>query len=202
MRREHPKVLIIDHYDNLINQIDIYIENLLASIDDKQLTSAPKSYDKKRWQEADDDDSEEREDNEKSTCFIPSLESPYTASFARDELNNSIEDEIAAKVMPDATTLKNYVNIIRAKAIDEISKTRDENLKQLESNAQRGDDIDESEWGEFVENLFTPKFCFLLPINNIGYSDDSIQPRNLSFIKLYTIVVDFYLSPYEIDLLK
>jgi hypothetical protein len=95
-----------------------------------------------------------------------------------------------------STRIRDYLNQVRSKAIEEANLARKANLASYELNKdnQRLNQVRSIE--EMRRVLFKDKFCFVL---QIGYFNTE-SAINLS--NIYTISTDFYLDQNKIKLLK
>lgn len=166
-----PKMLIVDYYDDLIRDIDIYTEELLEKYSEDDLLTIEA---KPKPQKLDLSDE-----------FV-FFKNPYKIEYKNDLMIN---------VTQGSTKIHEYLNLVRSKAIEEINKAKDENLQRYEIKKDKYKidraDLTEKKVEEMRKELFEEKFCFLVRIDNIFYE------KNNNLFKLYTIVTDFYLDQYE-----
>ena len=163
-----PKMLIVDYYDDLIRDIDIYTEELLEKYSQDDLLTIEA---KPRPEKLDFCDE-----------FV-FFKNPYRIEY---------ENDLKINVTQGSTKIHEYLNLVRSKAIEEINKAKEENLQRYEINKERNKiDRTEEKVEEMKKELFEKKFCFLLRIDYI------FNERNNNLFKLYTIVTDFYLDQYE-----
>ena len=218
MAKINKRLFISDHYDELMNQIDLYTEELLEKIPkDAVITELPRFP---PGSNKDDDDWVFKNDE--------TFEGPYN-----DRYDFSGEEGVEVKVVLEETKVTDYVNLIRSKAIEEIRKAREENLEQLAmrppnpnpieieeqeamditSDSDDSDCINETDLEKVTieklrYELFQDKFCFFVMLDKLPYDPDFKyvshldRTRNKSIFQLYTIVVDFYMSLDDIDLLE
>ena len=141
-----PKIEIINHFDNLINGIDIDIDSSLEKYNDKQLLSEQlKSTENKRRNFYDDF---------KVKLF-------QTVDSSKQELDNS---------WSESTKVVDYLNQVRMKTIDELRKAQEDTLEYYKLNSDRfkseltnGDKID-----ELRSKLFADKFYFQITFKQSG----------------------------------
>lgn len=106
------------------------------------------------------------------------------------------KDEPMVQFKGGSTRIRDYLNLVRSKAIEEANSTRKANLASYELNKdnQRLNQVRSID--EMRRVLFKDNFCFVL---QIGYFNTE-SAINLS--NIYTISTDFYLDQNEIKLLK
>ena len=162
-----PKMLIVDYYDDLIRDIDIYTEELLQKYSQDDLLTIAKP---------------EKLDFCDEFVFF---KNPYRIEY---------ENDLKINVTQGSTKIHEYLNLVRSKAIEEINKAKEENLQRYEINKLRNKiDGTEEKLEEMRRELFEKKFCFLLRIDY----DYIFNEENNNLFKLHTIVTDFYLDQYE-----
>jgi hypothetical protein len=186
-----PRMEIIDHYDLVINELDIYTEVLL----EKSLPG--------------------------NTIYVPQhfkaeniIKSDVLSKYTKDEYSFCYEYE-QTKV-PARLPIEDFINGARKKAIVELEKARKETLDYYNANKSRFERdwskmIDSNERELFRQDVFGKKFCFGIEIavTEREYStlkleykqnDPKITPHPT--FKFCTVVADFYLSESEIKQLR
>jgi len=197
-----PKLLITNYYDSLVNCVHSYTEELLGKYrDDALLPVEPKPHRVCGFQqlkpfrvdkiyEANNEDGPEREP-QITKHRLNEIDLFDDSSLFLDRLIH----EFNSQFVPGSIKVKDYLNLVRFKAIEAIKKTQNINMENLESNKSRLKLENED-----IENLnsmvFANKFCFLLEINHFQ------NLENKCIYKLGTFVVDFYLSPRHLMFLK
>ena len=142
-----PKIEIINHFENLINGIDIDIDSSLEKYNDQQLLSdLLKSTEMKRRNFM---------DQFKVKLF-------QTVDSSKQELDSWSE----------STKVVDYLNQVRMKTIDELRKAQEDTLEYYKHNSARfkseltnGDKID-----ELRSKLFADKFYFQITFKKSGTS--------------------------------
>ena len=88
-----PKQLIIDHYDSLVNKLDVYVEQLLKKYDDDDLLEECESraktyedYKKSKFKIVDDDDEDEESEDEEE------IEEDNSSSGSEEEEESDSDD--------------------------------------------------------------------------------------------------------------
>ena len=195
-----PKIEIINHYDNLIQRVDIDIEECLKKYNEDQVIGDLKCY----------------KTNEIMTSEIRSL-ADYRLKFklCESSLNKSyengynwlfkakmIEEDILLKdqnnenenpddlkinkiyktvdLWSEKTNVVDYLNQVRMGTIEELRKAQEEALESYKSQKDHPNRPD--------------KFYF-----QVLYKQS--EPEEWIF-KLFTFVTDFYMSPIDINLLE
>ena len=179
-----PKLLIVDYYDSLINEIDIYTEEILKKYTENDvLPDEPKV------------NLNDRFNNEKTFKVI--VNDKYHKFFEIDSIIDPYKEEYKYNNDPidvKSKKLHDYVNQIRSKSIEEINKVREENLQQYEINRDKykydRNDLSPAKVEEMRRELFKEKFCFLLKIDDMFVDKIPIKIP----IKYITITTDFYLD--------
>ena len=165
----NPKLFIVDYYDSLISEIDIYTEELLEKYNENDLL---------------EENPKEKDSFENATSI-----NQYKIEY---------KNELMIKVTPGSTKIHEYLNEVRSKAIEEINKVKHENLERLEMNKDKykydRSDMTIEKVGEMKKELFKEKFCFLIKVNNCVLE---CQKSNTELFKLHLIVTDFYLEHYD-----
>lgn len=195
-----PKLVIIDYYDSLINQIDIYTEELIEKCQDNDLLLHVFGGENPGRQKT--TLGEELTNYQNGPEMFDFFIDPYNDEYDLD--NASITN---SKFVPGVTRIKEYLNSLRMSAIEEIRTAQEENIRYYESIRNRVEIERNSEKIELLRSqIFSNRFCFLMRIvvENSPLSSSYLRsyPRCDAIFKLFTIVVDFYMSDEEIDLLK
>ena len=173
MRSFSPKIEIINHFDNLINKVDIDIELCLEKCNSEEiLGELLKSSADDRISFSDEND-----------CFYVKLLNTIQSS------NND------NNIWRESTKVIDYLNQVRMKAIEELSKAQEDSLKYYKLNSWHlsqltaKDSID-----ELKSKLFAEKFYFQVNLT---------QPtKRLWHFNLFTFVTDFYMSSSDINSLE
>ena len=171
-----PKIEIINHFDNLINRLDIEIEVCLEKYNEEKILGDITCFENYI--------SRNRPANDPRGFFLHFNESSSKTNKSED-------------IWPDSTKVIDYLRQIRKTTIDELRKAQEDSLdyyKTISSQFNRFDQ-QESKRDEIRNQLFGEKFYFQLCYK------PSKQQNELIF-SLYTIVTDFYMSPDDIYLLE
>ena len=174
MTRFSPKIVIIDHFDNLINRVDIDIDDCLKKYTDqqhlRQLLISRGFFSEKTCQY--------------SFIFHANMDLPKP---------KHIEDR---DLWSESTKIIDYLNQLRMRTIQELRKAQEDNLEFYKLNLSRfKSELNNAQDIVEVENkLFAENFYFQV------YFRQS-EKKSWSF-NLFTFVTDFYLSPSQIDSLE
>ena len=166
MTKLSPKIEIINHYDNLINRVDIEIEKCLEKCNQNQLLSEWKRY------------------GRQSDIVLKLF-------YKFDQYKYDTVD-----LWSESTKVVDYLNQVRMRTIEELRKEQNEALEyyKLNSLVFQNQLKDETKIEELKSQLFGKKFYFQV-LYKPSYRDNWI-------FNLFTICVDFYMSPDDIDLLE
>ena len=174
MERFSPKIEIINHFDNLINRIDIDIDSSIEKYNDQQLLSEIlKSSEKNR----------------------KGFRERY---FEFDiELFDSIDSSKPNLISwPETTKIVDYLKQVRMKTIEELKNAQEETIEYYKLNSDRfkSEQTKEKNIEEMKSELFGEKFYFQV---NFKQSKKRFWPFNV-----FTLVTDFYISRFYIDSLE
>ena len=174
MTRLSPKTEIINHFDELINRIDIDIEESIKKYKDDQLLG--------------------------DLIFFPienrNVRKHYDFDLEFFDSNKSSQDKNFDSVIgwSKSTKIIDYLNIIRQRTIEDLRRAQEDNLEYLKSKSISDlNQLRESKDAEEMKSrLFADKFYFQVLKKH----------QDLWVFSLFTIVVDFYLPPSYINLLE
>lgn len=181
-----PMLLIVDYYEALIREIDVYTEELLEKYQDSTNTIlAPKPSNRYVINK------QEKVD----THGIEEYIDPYTSNYMvfNSDLNGN-----------ESRNIKDYLNSERDKAIDGIKNAQQHNLDSYKSTKFKPDKdtkMDEEKIEELMSRLFADKFCFLLKIDEFSIDEFEVEAEKNNHY-LYIILCDFYLSKTNIEYLR
>ena len=166
------KIEIINHFDNLIHQIDIDIEKSIGKYKEDQVLGELNFFPVKHRIE--------KRYYELSIEYFDSNESSR---------NNKCE---TINTWSESTKVIDYLNQVRQRTIAELRKAQEDSLEHLKSKSFDLNHIKESkDIEEMKSRLFADKFYFQMLFN-----------QNSWVFNLFTIVADFYLSPTDINYLE
>ena len=120
MTRFSPKIEIINHFDNLINRVDIDIDNCLEKYNDELLKDLLKSSQIDR------------------TSFLIKMErSSQFKVIIYDTIKWSKNPNQKVDIWPKSTKVIDYLKQIRMRTIDELRKEQEQNLEKYKLNSER-----------------------------------------------------------------
>ena len=172
MIRLSPKVEIINHFDNLIHRVDVDIEQSIENYNQQSVFG-------------------------KLECFP--IENRYSGTYygLNIEYFDSNESSQANKCeaineWSESTLVIEYLKQLRQRTIDELRKAQEDSLKSESFDLQQLKESKDVE--EMRSRLFADKFYF-----QVFYKPTFTDPW---VFNIFTIVVDFYLSPIDINYLE
>ena len=166
------KIEIINHFDNLIHKIDIDIDQTIGKYKEDQVLGGLKFF--------------PVENRYSSRNFLSPIEYFDSNEPSQNNKRQKVSD------WSESTKVIDYLTQARQKTIEELRKAQEDSLQYLKSKSFDLNHIKESkDIEEMKSRLFADKFYFQVLFN-----------RNSWVFNLYTIAVDFYLSPSEIDYLE
>ena len=176
-----PKLLITDHYDSVISQVDILIDELLGKYTENDLLSEENNWSSARENLSNSDDNYNN---------IEGYIDPYQTSEYKYDMSKMIQ------LVPKTNRMRDYLDLVRWKFIDELKKAEKENLSSYELNKllykYNRNDLTDEKVDEMCRNLFENKFCFLL----------QVKGANNCLSDNFLIITDFYLDKSELTFLK
>ena len=174
MTRYSPKIEIINHFESLINRADIHFEEQLKKYNDKQVLAEKARTDT-------------NEPNEYTIKLFDSYESSLKNKYREDD-----------QLWSESTKVVDYLSQVRMRIVEELKKAMEDSLEDYKSNrssffSSQVADKDKN-FEELKSQLFADKYYFQVASN---------KSSNKSwFFDLFTVVVDFYMSPSDIDELE
>ena len=174
MERFSPKIEIINHFDNLINRIDIDIDNSLQKFNDQKLLhEILKSYHYKKK-------------------YCKNFYNFFSVKFF-DTIDSSNQN---LNSWPESTKVVDYLKQVRMKTIEELKKAQEETLEYYKLNSERfkSEQTSKKNIDELKSELFGDKFYFQV---NFKQTENILWPFNV-----FTFVTDFYISQSDIDSLE
>jgi len=170
-----PKIEIINHFDNLINRVDIDIEESIEKYNDEQLLSELL---------------ESSENNRKH------FKTDYDYFILRFFQTFDPSKHQSLDSWPESTKVVNYLKQTRMKTIDELKKTQEETLEYYKINSERfkSELTNDESIDELRSKLFADKFYFQINLNK--------PEKRFWAFNVFTFIADFYLSPFDINSLE
>ena len=144
-----PSLLITGYYDSLISQLDIYTEERIKEIKENGLTKMKTMIQKKR-----------------ATCNIETYGVETVINPYESQKYTIDRTDISKIEMTEVSQVEDYMNKMRQKAIDEIKKVQEENLKHYKANKEKfkvdRENLNEEKLEELKSQLFANRYCFLV----------------------------------------
>ena len=173
MTRFSGKVEIINHFDDLVNRIDIDIESSLENVNGEQLLS------------------ELLTSSQTNRRDFKNRNEEFRAQFFRAIDSSNSNRNLDS--WEDSTKVVDFLKQVRMKTIEELRKVQEETLDYYKLNSSRfkSELTNDKSIDELRGQLFADKFYFQINLK---------QP--LWMFNVFTFIVDFYLSPSDIDSLE
>jgi hypothetical protein len=171
-----PKIEIINHFDNLINQIDIDIELGLKKFNDQQLLS-----------EVVGSSANDRFNFKDSYDF-------FIVRFTNNKFEPPKQQQLES--WPEETKVVDYLKQVRMKTIEKLRKAQEDTLEYYKLNSARfkSELANGKKKGELMSELFAYNFYFQV---HLKQSEKSLWAFNR-----FTFATDFYMSSSQIDSLE
>ena len=151
MERISPKIEIINHFDNLINRIDIDIDSSLENYNDQQrLSEIFTSSKSNRW-------------------YLTNIIDDFKVEFF-DKIHSSKKN---LNRWPETTKIVDYLKQVRMRTIKELKNAQKETIEYYKLNSDR---FKEKSIEEMKSELFTEKFYFQV---NFKQSKKRFWPFNV-----------------------
>ena len=177
MERFSPKIEIINHFDNLINRIDIDIDSSIEMFNDQQLLS------------------EIRTNFEKNRKELWHIFFYFNIKFFDHTIDSS---EPNLNSWPESMKVIDCLKEIRTKTIQELKNAQKETLENYKlNNSERFKSLltKEKNIEEILKSeLFAEKFYFQVKFKQSKYR---LWPLNV-----FTFATDFFISQSDIDSLE
>ena len=167
-----PKIEIINHFDNLINSVEIDIEHCLEECNKGKLLG-------ELLKSSADDRKKFRDEK----------------NYFNVKLRNKIESS-KNNIWTESTKVIEYLNQERNQTIEELRKAKNDYLEyyKLNSSSFKSQLADKISIDELRSELYAEKFYFQVKLNQ--------QTNKLWHFNLFTFVTDFYMSKSHIDSLE
>ena len=173
-----PKIEIINHFDNLINRVDIDIDECIEKYNQEQTIGELECFKAKR------------EATNKN--ILIELKDKLLDNVIRSPANDRCEN-----LWSESTKVVDYLNQIREITIEKLRQAQNDNLEYLKLNSTNfviNDNLkDKKKLDNLKSKLFGEKFYF-----QVLY----ILPKQQWIFNLYTIIADFYMSSTDIFILE
>jgi hypothetical protein len=180
--RQSPKIEIMNHFDNLINRVDIDIEEAVGKYSEEQVLSQLKCF-----------EIEQRN--------LKSIDNFSLKCFESTESEKPIRYQTVDQ-WPDSMKVIDYLNRIREKTISELRKAQEDTLSNYQLNSSRfksnGHQLNgEMNMDEMRSQVLNENFYY-----QVLYKPDNPKYAEPWIFSLYTFISDFYMSPDDINLLE
>ena len=173
----NPKQEIINHFDNLINRVDIDIEESLEKYKQEKILGELKCFrDERKF---------------KRYKIIINFEF-FDASKSSQKIIYETVD-----LWPESIKVVDYLNQVRLRTIEELRQAQKNSLEYFKLNSSRFNTINENNIDELKSQLFGEKFYF-----QVLYQPKDEEYQDQWVFSLFTFCVDFYMSPSDINLLE
>ena len=171
-----PKLEIINHFDELINKLDIEFEQCLRKHHNQnQLIDFTKWF---------------QDENIRSERIRFGYDHRFVIYFFDYSLRKSKEQK--EDLWSEPTKIVDYLNHVRMRTIEEL---RNEQKERVENSSEfsylKVEISDEKQKEELKSQLFADKFYFQVRTTIKRW-----------YFNIYTFVTDFYMSPSDITLLE
>lgn len=200
------KLIILDYYDSIIRDIDIYAEKKLEKCKETDMveiennTNEQTDVDVIQSSYATNTHDAEWSDSEIENYGLENYLDSYMEKYNYDYEGTTNNQ---TKSMPNRIKASDYINEIRDEMIDELKKAQKNALiyyESIKSNVNIKSISDLQERNELVRELvLTKQSAFIIRIDN---KQADFRPAKKSRFKLYLVLIDFYLKSNEQDLLR
>ena len=171
-----PKIEIINHFDKLINRVDIDIEEALKQYNEQYVLGKVKISD---W------------------IDVVGYWKTYNFHIVFDEtIYNKLKQHQTISLWSESTKVIDYLKQIRMSSIEEFRKAQEDTLEYYKLNSSRFKSQlnNHKNIEDLKSELYAEKFYF-----QVYFTQVTIK---LCAFNLFTFVTDFYMSPLDIDLLE
>ena len=170
-----PKKEIIDHFDSLINRVDIDIDECFEKYNQEQVLSELNCF-----------QIEERNVKGQKNIYLKRCDPSW---LLEEDIEYETVDEWS-----ESTKVVDYLNRIRMRTIEELRKAQNETLEYYKLNSSK---FKLNSMDEIRSELFKDKFHF-----QVLYKPEETKYAEPLVFNLYTFVTDFYISSADINLLE
>lgn len=200
-----PSLFISNYYDDLINEIDIYTETLIETINrsnsstNESLAKEPSPRRNNHLTLIPITSPNNQVEQQEESIFCKSLKDPYSDEYTFDETLDGNEITLDRAI----TSSEQFVHSTRMKLIEYILGQKDKNIRWYEEFPDKSQfkidpllATDESQRAQVVEDfkqrILKPKFCFCIELKESAEK----------LFKMCLVELDFYLSCDEINFFK
>lgn len=215
MACSNPKLMVLEHYESLVRQVDIHTEELLEKCKDSQLlsiNSKPNTSDISRLSNCLIESYQIRLRIFEESYGVSAYHDPYSEKYDYENGHTATStssscESVVKPPINDSITVREYVSRLRDDMLDELRRIQTETLAWCDTIRSELAAMDRSSV-ESIEKLkkkiFSQKFAFILQIDEIMVptsSSKDLVPNPLPF-KLYLFVLDFYMDAESLIFLK
>ena len=171
-----PKIEIINHYDNLINRLDIDIEHSLEKFKEEQILS--------QVLQASESD---RKNYEKKYTILSVKFHDSTIDLSKN-IDKYQTADLSTKVL-------DYLRYqVRMRTIEELRKAQKDSLEYYKLNSAHFKDqlTEEKNIDQLKSELFAESFYYQIQLTK----------KNLLAFSIFTFATDFYMSQFDINTLE
>lgn len=198
------KLIILDYYDSIIRDIDIYAEKKLEKCNETDMVEIENNTNSEQTDveviqssyATNTNTNDAESDSEIENYGLENYLDSYMEKYNYEVVNQpkSIQSRIKAS---------DYINELRDEMIDELKKAQKNALiyyESIKSNVNIKSISDLQERNERVRELvLTKQSAFIIRIDK---KQADFRPAKKSRFKLYLVLIDFYLKSNEQDLLR
>ena len=166
-----PKIEIINHFDELINQVDIDIDESIKTYNQKQVLKNLKCF--------------KIENRRQNVLFC-------IAYLAKFKSSSNADKHQTMELWSESTKVVDYLNQVRMRTIEELRKAQKEALENYKLNSTRFKSLEEI--SELRSQLFGEKYYFQVRLTTKNYkpwvfnvftfvTDFYMSPSDIDFLK-------------------
>ena len=176
MARTSPKIEIINHFDNLINRLDIDMELCLKKYKNEQILDEillTSENDRMNYEEEYDD---------------LNVDFHETIDLSKNNKYQTVD------LWTESTKVIDYLHQVRMRTIEELRNAQKDSLEyyKLNSSHFKGEITEEKNIERLKSELFADKFYFQIHLTK----------KSLWAFSLFTFDTDFYMPPSHINSLE
>jgi hypothetical protein len=188
------RLYISGYFDSLVNEVDIYTEELLKQIGDYEPISPKQALSEFSYSFNSRPNKVRKEESA----------DPYSHEYTYEQENSDTKDLIERPRKKIKLSVKDQINELRMKAINVIRLAEKESYEHYNSIKSQVtfnpiDDKNKDKIDDLYGQIFAEKFYFVLGIDK---NWNGLKSKEESNFNLVIILTDFYLSQDYIYLLK
>ena len=173
MTRFSPKIEIINHFDNLINKVDIDIEQSLEKYNQDEILGRLVIS------------------SQTFQCHFRNYNYLVVTFFETSDYSCNLYQKLDS--LSESTKVVDYLKQVRMRSIEELRREQENRLEYYKLNSSRFKALlaDDKSIDELRSELFAEKFYFQVQLK-----------KRLWAFNLFTFVTDFYISQVDIESLE